>query len=683
MPRRRLLPVRDWPLSLKLATTVLVLAVIPLLLVAWFNARAVESQSLLRETHSLQRRAAAAARRLEERVGRLRASVELVTHNPTIIAAMRDREGVFDAAPDERGPGARAWDARHPEIFELLTSLRRASPWFSNVYLLDTDGVCLATSERATKPEMVGRPYDYRPYFQAAIEDRDPFVTDVLKNATSPGTGIFVSAPVWVDDEVAGVAVLKVEATALHEVVADLARTGGSALLVDRFGVVVSDAWTGTLRDVDDPRSLQFHPLDSVDRFRTLFEQTRRYGTPDGVHYLDRVAEPLPLKPLWNALQGRRSGAAEHAVPPGFAEPPVPTMVGYAPVVAGPSEPYGYVLLGEPAAEFRGPLAEIAESSLWRTGLVALGVALIIALLIRRFSRQVVGLARAASRLAAGQRAGPLTQGRHDELGVLAESIDRLAEHARDAVADQQRAREASEADRDTAQARDRARGEAIARAHGVLDEACRALHEAHTSESRAGLRRALSRLEGMTIDLAVLGERGDPVPASPSRVDASAVVREVVQALEAESPERSLSVEAPPELPAVQTDRAMVRRIVEHLVDNALKFTRRGGVRVRVRAQGEGVVLSVADTGIGLTARQVARISAATDEPIGEGGIGLWVTRRLARTLGASLGAWGEVGHGSVVAVGLPPRPGAPPPDLRLGPHDGLDAPPDPADGA
>ena len=67
MPRRRLLPVRDWPLSLKLATTVLVLAVIPLLLMAWINAHEVESQSIVRETQSLQRRAAAAARRLEQR----------------------------------------------------------------------------------------------------------------------------------------------------------------------------------------------------------------------------------------------------------------------------------------------------------------------------------------------------------------------------------------------------------------------------------------------------------------------------------------------------------------------------------------------------------------------------------------------------------------------------------------
>ncbi len=671
MPRRRLLPVRDWPLSLKFATTVLVLAVIPLLLVAWVNARAVESQSLVRETGSLQRRAAAAARRLEERVGRLRASVELVAQNPTIVTAMRDHSGAAEASDVARVEAARSWDGRHPEIFELLTSLRRANPWFSNVYLLDAGGVCIATSERVTKPQMVGRPYDYRPYFQAAIEERAPFVTDLLKNATSPGTGIFVSAPVFVDEAVAGVAVLKVDAAALHEVVADLAHIGGSALLVDRFGVVVSDAWTGTLRGVDDSRSLQFHPFASVARFSTLFEQTRRYGTPDGEHYLDRVGQPLALEPLWNALQQRRSGAAEHAVPVAWGEAGIPTMVGYAPVIAGRAEPYGYVLLGEPAADFRGPLAQIAESALLRTGLVAFGVALLIALLIRRFSRQVVDLAVGARRLAAGERGASVTLDRRDELGMLAKSIQQLADHARDAVDAEQNARRTDEQARDAAEARSRAHDEAVSRASTVLDEARRALQEAVSSDSRAGLRRTTGQLEGLSIDLSALSAAPEGPSPTPARVDVGALCKEVVEARESETTQRPLTVDVEPDVPAITTDRAMLRRILEHLVDNATKFTRRGRVRVGLRRIGEGIVLTVADTGIGLTARQVDRISGESDQPIGEGGIGLWVARRLSRALGASLTAWGEVGRGSVVAVGLGVDLGSPSPTPTLGAED------------
>ena len=100
MPTPRILAFRAFPLSLKLATTVLLLVVIPLLLVAYINAVEVESQSVLRETQSLQRRSAAAARRLEERVGRLRAYVELVATNPTILAAVQG----LAAAPDSPPP---------------------------------------------------------------------------------------------------------------------------------------------------------------------------------------------------------------------------------------------------------------------------------------------------------------------------------------------------------------------------------------------------------------------------------------------------------------------------------------------------------------------------------------------------------------------------------------------------
>lgn len=667
MPNPRLLSLRAFPLSLKLATTVLLLVVIPLLLVAYINAVEVESQSVHRETQSLQRRSAAAARRLEERVGRLRAYVELVATNPTILAAVVG----LDAAPDSpsassadpaepsaaKEAAARSFDAAHPEIYDLLISLRRANPWFENVYLLDVDGVCIATSERTTKPEMVGRPYDYRPYFQAALEERAPFVSDVLKNATSPGTGIFVSAPVLRGDAVVAVVVLKVESAALHEVVADLAGTGGGVLLVDRFGVVVSDAWIGSLRDTTDPQSLQFHPLAPVDRFMTLFEQTRRYGTRDGEHYLDRVEQPLPLDPLWNALQQRHSGAAEHAFPGAWGQAAVPTMVGYAPVMAGHHDtPYGYVVLGEPAADFRGPLREIALSALVRSALVAVGVALVIALLIRRFSRQVIDLAERARRLADGERSvSPLPWSRGDELGELARNIQRLADHVHEAVEAERSLRVASEHARDAAEAIAQARTEAVARAHTALDTARRALEAGSDAAARGNLRKTTAALEGVALDLAALAEDGSLRP-EPRRLSVPTLVQELLDARGDDTPERSVGLVVDGTVPELQTDRAMLRRIVEHLLDNACKFTRRGRVEVQVRPHGEhGVSLAIVDTGIGLTARQAARIGSEDAGSVGTSGIGLWVTRRLAKALGARLHAEGEVGKGSTVTVELP----------------------------
>lgn len=659
--RPRLLTLRDWPLSVKLASAVLALAVIPLLIVALVDTQLLEAHAIERETANLERRAAAAARRLAERVGRLRAYGELVAQNPTLVAAVpADAGGTAGDTEAERIARAQRWDEAHPGVHPLLVSVRKANPWFSNVYLLDAQGVCIATSERATKPQMIGRPYDYRPYFQAAIEDRGPFVTDVLKNANSPGTAIFVSAPVLVDDVVTAVVVLKVDTAALHEVVADLAQTGGSAALVDRFGVVVSDAWMGSPRDTADPDSLQFHPLASVARFVTLFQQTRRYGNPQGDHHLDRIEQPLALDPLWNALQQRTAGAAEYEVPPSFGHASVATMVGFAPVLAGSSEPYGYVMLGEPAAAFRGPLAQIGRDALLRFFVVAFVVALVIALLIRRFSAQVVDLAETAQQLARGESDRPLPLlDRRDELGVLARSLEGLATRVQTAVSERTEATADHERQRNAAQVEARARTEAIARAHATLRTATEAL--AASDPGPEGRRALLDRLGAASLDLAALGSRAHLRP-QPEPVDLSALLRDLRDARADETAHRPIEVQAPDEL-SVTTDPAMLRRILEHLLDNACKFTRRGSITLEATLceDTQRVTVVIRDTGIGLTARQAARFGGERAEPVAAAGIGIPVCQRLASALGAELSATGEVGRGTTVTLDLPSQP--PPP--------------------
>jgi signal transduction histidine kinase len=134
------------------------------------------------------------------------------------------------------------------------------------------------------------------------------------------------------------------------------------------------------------------------------------------------------------------------------------------------------------------------------------------------------------------------------------------------------------------------------------------------------------------------------------------ALVQDVLDTRSDDSPERPVALVVDGTVPELETDRAMLRRIVEHLLDNACKLTRHGRVELRVRPHGErGVAIAVIDTGIGLTARQAARIASEDAGPVGTSGIGLWVTRRLARALGATLHAQGEVGKGSTVTVELP----------------------------
>jgi signal transduction histidine kinase len=101
----------------------------------------------------------------------------------------------------------------------------------------------------------------------------------------------------------------------------------------------------------------------------------------------------------------------------------------------------------------------------------------------------------------------------------------------------------------------------------------------------------------------------------------------------------------------AVQTDPRRIRQILVNLIGNAIKFTETGGVRVAVVRDGDAadgrvrLRFSVADTGIGMSADEQARVfapfaqaDASTTRRFGGTGLGLAISRRLAEALGGAL---------------------------------------------
>ena len=112
--------------------------------------------------------------------------------------------------------------------------------------------------------------------------------------------------------------------------------------------------------------------------------------------------------------------------------------------------------------------------------------------------------------------------------------------------------------------------------------------------------------------------------------------------------------------------DPTRVRQILFNLLSNAIKFTEYGGVRVHVSTAplGEGntrATVAVADTGIGLSAEQLARLfepfvqadSSITRE-FGGTGLGLSIVRRLAQIMGGDVTIESTPGAGSIFTVTL-----------------------------
>jgi signal transduction histidine kinase/ActR/RegA family two-component response regulator len=126
------------------------------------------------------------------------------------------------------------------------------------------------------------------------------------------------------------------------------------------------------------------------------------------------------------------------------------------------------------------------------------------------------------------------------------------------------------------------------------------------------------------------------------------------------------LALTLPERMPFLHSDATRLRQILFNLTDNALKFTERGRVELRARVDSAGaqrqLVMEVADTGIGLTSQQCERIFDAfaqadesTTRRFGGTGLGLTISRCLARLLGGDLVVESTPGTGSVFRLQLP----------------------------
>jgi GAF domain-containing protein len=125
------------------------------------------------------------------------------------------------------------------------------------------------------------------------------------------------------------------------------------------------------------------------------------------------------------------------------------------------------------------------------------------------------------------------------------------------------------------------------------------------------------------------------------------------------------LIVEAKENLCALTADPMRLKQILLNLLSNACKFTKEGEVALRVRKVADGrdwVELAVADSGIGMTAEQQAKLfqeftqaDSLTARRYGGTGLGLALSRKLARMMGGDVTVASEPGKGSVFTVRLP----------------------------
>jgi CheY-like chemotaxis protein/CHASE3 domain sensor protein len=163
-----------------------------------------------------------------------------------------------------------------------------------------------------------------------------------------------------------------------------------------------------------------------------------------------------------------------------------------------------------------------------------------------------------------------------------------------------------------------------------------------------------LSRIEAGKIDLAI---EAVPVPR---------IVDQLIKGVQPVAEQKKLKLETaiePGAPEAIETDPQRIGQILKNLLSNALKFTERGEVALRVFSSGNHTVsFAVRDTGIGIAEHQREIIFEAfhqgdgsTHRKYGGTGLGLSISRDLARLLGGDIAVQSTLGEGSVFTLTLP----------------------------
>ena len=170
-----------------------------------------------------------------------------------------------------------------------------------------------------------------------------------------------------------------------------------------------------------------------------------------------------------------------------------------------------------------------------------------------------------------------------------------------------------------------------------------------------------LAQLVEELLELARL--EGGRASSKRERIDLSDLVIRGAERLRAlaDSQGVALTVEAEPRLPRVVGDEVRLERAVVNLVDNAVKFTPPGGqVRVRCWQSGSELLISVADTGMGIARADQARVFERfykTDRARASGGsgLGLAIAKHTVQAIGGRVWAESEEGKGSTFFIALP----------------------------
>ncbi len=433
-------------------------------------------------------------------------------------------------------------------------------------------------------------------------------------------------------------------------IASDIAREREARAAVEAVAAKLGDE--GAVRAELDRIERDLHASVTIhDEHGRVLVTNRREGEPP----LAPPPPPPPPPPSGFGAPPEPPPHPPHGLLPGPPGPPIPAFV--MPVRL-PSGATGHAVFA-----LRLPPDTVRDGGAILVG-VLVAVLIVSLLLARSLARPLGRLSGAARAFGAGRLDARVRLTRSDEIGDVAAAFDEMAERITTLLrAEKELLANVSHELRTP-----------LARIRVALDIA----EEGDAETARAAMRdiaedlQELERLIGDVLTAARLdlgdgpGSNGIP-PLRREPVAIAELLDRAAARFRSAHPERALEVSLAADLPVIDADPVLLRRVVDNLLENAHKYSRgpADGIALSAAASGAEVRVEVRDHGIGIAAedlphvfRPFFRVDRSRTRATGGLGLGLALARRIVEAHAGTIALESTLGEGTRAVVRIPRGP-------------------------